>query len=286
MKKEQEPANPLNKGGPPTLLEFMASYHAAVDKLTGQKGEENPELEVRPLPQWGVKTLEQLRKTVMRPILKLKPHKNINCKDYGKIVGILDRQITFLEVDIWEILIALGLDKITDEEWEKIQPEAQMRALLIRVLNRKVGDDEMTADLAIEVLELKIKRYKDIKQAGFDFIAQQSAKDRSLFYDGLAIGYKLFLNEAGKFCGDRGRTEIYMDLLASQYEIEKMRRMLPVKNDGNLYDYLKPLHNFPSSVREQNIAWLRDVCDDISLYITGKRGRPVGATKCKSAPSL
>ena len=228
----------------------------------------------------------QLRKTVMRPVLKLKPRGNVNCKDYGKIIGVLGRQITFLEVDIWEIMKAHGLDKITDEEWEKIQPEVQMRDHLIRVLKREVGDDEKTEDLANEALNRKIENLKTIKQAGFIFIAKQSAKDQSLFFDGLAQGYKLFLDDAGNLCGDRGRTGIYMDLLASQHEIEKMRRMLPPKNDGDLYDSLKSWHKFSGSDREQNIAWLRDVCDDISLYMTGKRGRPAGAAKHKSAPSL
>lgn len=287
MKKRLKPPNAPNEGrGRPTLLEFMASYHAAAGKLTGLEEEATGQVEAKPLPQWGVKTLDQLRKTVMRPVLKLKPHGKTNCKDYGKIIGVVERQITFLEVDIWEIMLGEGWDKIPKEEWEKIQPEAQMRDHLIRLLKRKVGDDEKTEDLAVEAWERKIENHKAIRQAAFEFISTRSAKERGMFYDGLAQGYKLFMDEAGKLCGDRGRTEIYTELLASQYEIEKMRRMLPAKNDGDLYDHLKAWYKFPRFSREQNIEWLRDVCDDVSLYMTGKRGRPAGVAKHKTVLAL
>jgi hypothetical protein len=113
------------------------------------------------------------------------------------------------------------------------------------------------------------------RQIAFQRVAQQSAKNHFLFLKGMEQGYKLFFDDQCGLCGDRGRAQIHLKLLSSQYEIEKMRRMLPPRNDSDLYEHLKPWYRFPNS-REDGIAWLRKVCDDISLYMTGKRGRPIG----------
>ena len=285
METKSEPPSPrIEVRGRPTALEFMSSFHAEAAKVTGADLAINPELSLTPLPKWGVKTLERLRKTVMRPVLKLKPTLNSNCQDYGKILGILERQIAFLQVDIWEILQAEGLDKITDDEWEKIQPAAQTRAHIIWLLKRPVSDEEKTNDLANEVYVRKIENLEEMRKNGFAFMAHRGAKDRAKFLKGLGQGYNAFMDVSGKLCGDRGRTEIYSKLLSSQFEIEKMRRMLPPRNDDDLYDHLAPWFKFPFSDRDQSKAWLRDVCDDISLCMTGKRGPRAGISKLKTAP--
>ena len=91
------------------------------------------------------------------------------------------------------------------------------------------------------------------------------------------------MDEENQFCGDRGRTKIYLELLSSMHQIEKMRRMFPPKKDADLYKHLKPWFRFPGATDEEKIDWLRNVCDDISLYMTGKRGRPLSQ---KTAPEF
>jgi hypothetical protein len=124
-------------------------------------------------------------------------------------------------------------------------------------------------------MERRIKEMEEIRTRAFQFMSQRSAKDNAMFHEGMAKGYEMFLNEDGQFCGDRGRTEIYLELISSLHEIEKMRRMLPARKDSDLYEHLKPWYRFPNR-REDGVAWLRKVCDEISLYMTGKRGRPSG----------
>jgi len=130
--------------------------------------------------------------------------------------------------------------------------------------------------LETELIEKRRAHLEELRTQAFQFMAQRSAKDNAMFHKGMAQGYEMFMNAEGKFCGGRGRTEIYMELLSSVHDIEKMRRMLPPRNDADLYDYLKPWYRFPNR-RDDGIAWLRKVCDDISLYMTGKRGRPIGS---------
>lgn len=275
-KKKQDMAKPhLGQCGRPTLLEYMTGFGIEAAKVYGLNVTPPPSVRAYPVPKWGKKILEQFKKTIMRPVLKLRPGAETDCQQYGKIIGILNRQIKFFQSGVWEIAEREGWDKITEEDWERIQPRAQLRAHLVKILNRPVADNEAVEDLAWEAIERKITHLENLRSAAYQFVSNRSAKEQSLFYKGMAQGYELFINAVGDFCGDRGRTEIYLELLSSQYEIEKMRRMLPARNDSDLYEHLKPWHRFPNG-REAGTAWLRKVCDDISLYMTGKRGRPPG----------
>lgn len=275
-KSKQKIAKPrAEKRDQPTLLEFLASFNYEAYKLFGQDVKIDPELPVSPLPHWAKNIVTQFGKTIVKPVLKLRPSKKSTCEDYGKLIGILNRGITFYRIDVQKTIEAEGLDKISNEDWERIQPENQLRAHTITQLGRTVAESENFDDLINELTEKRIKHLEDLRAQAFRFMAMRSAKDNTMFHKGMKQGYSMFLDEDGKFCGDRGRTEIYLELIASTHEIEKMRRMLPPRNDSDLYEHLKPWHQFPNG-REPGIAWLRKVCDDISLYMTGKRGRPFG----------
>jgi hypothetical protein len=273
MKNTSSKNQQLNRYGRPTILEYLAGFQLEAAKECGL--EMGPLPSVRPcaVPEWGKKIFGQLRKTVFRTLIKLRPGTGFNCQQFGKLVGIGNRHIKFLQADIWRIIEEDGWDKISDDDWERIQPRAQLCAYLASVLNRTVGENESDEDLACEVIDQTIKRLENLRTSAFQFISARSARDQRLFYKGLAQGYSLFMDDESQFCGDRGRTEIYMELLSSQYEIEKMRRMIPPKKDEDLYAHLERWYKFPNS-REYGSAWLRDVCDDISLYMTGKCGRP------------
>jgi len=263
----------------PTLLEFLAGFHLEAHKLMGDDVKIDPKLPIAPLPHWGKNIVKQFGKTIMKPVIKLRPSKKSTCQDYGKIIGILNRGITFYRTDAWKILEDerfTELSEITADVWEKIQPENQMRVHVIKQLGRPVAKTEGLDDLIDELMEKRIKHFEELRDQAFRFMATRSAKDNAMFHKGVAQGYEMFIDEEARFCGDRGRTEIYMELISSVHEIEKMRRMLPPRNDSDLYEHLKQGYRFPNG-REAGIVWLRKVCDDISLYMTGKRGRPPGA---------
>ena len=275
-KKNQKPLEPqASSSGRPTLLEFLASIHSEANRQFGTTFLIDPELAVPPLPNWGRRTVAQLGKTILRPILKLRPTKKVTCQDFGKLIGILNRGITFYLEDAPRMIEEEGLDEISEEKWETIQPRDQLRAHIVKQLGRPVGEGEALEDLETELFEKRINGYVEMRTRAFQIMAQRSAKDNVMFHRGMAQGYEAFMDAYGHFCGDRGRTEIYTELLSSMYEIEKMRRTFPPRNDSDLYDHLKPWYRFPNG-RESGVAWLRKVCDDISLYMTGKRGRPFG----------
>jgi hypothetical protein len=273
--KTEKSVTPSGYHGRPTLLELMASYDAEAKRQLGINVEIDPELPVVPLPNWGKRIMKQFGKTIFKPILKLRPSKKTTCQDYGKLVGILNRCITFFREDAGKIFEAEGLGEISNEDWEKIQPSDQLRAHVVKQLGRPVADTQALEDLVAELMEKRIKYWEELRTQAFQFMAQGNAKDNAMFHKGMAQGYEIFMDAYGQFSGNRGRTEIYMELLSSVHEIEKMRRMLPPRNDSDLYEYLEPWYRFPNG-REAGKAWLRKVCDDISLYMTGKRGRPRG----------
>jgi hypothetical protein len=168
--------------------------------------------------------VKQLGKTIFKPILKLRPSKKSTCQDFGKLIGILNRGITFFREDAPRMIEEDGLDKISDEKWEMIQPRDQLRAHIVKQLGRPVADGEPLEDLEAELIERRIKHLEEMRAQAFRFMARRSAKDNAMFHRGMAQGYEIFLDVDGQFCGDRGRTEIYMELLSSMHEIEKMRR--------------------------------------------------------------
>src|ERR1035441_7111511 len=114
----------------------------------------------------------------------------------------------------------------------------------------------------------------------FYHLAHQSAKTGKLFLKGMEEGYTAFLNEDGEFTGDDrrgglhielrgGQADIHMELLAWQHDIEKMRRMIPAKNNQHLVSELKTNSEFKNKSQD----WFKEVFKDIKLSI-GPRGRP------------
>lgn len=230
-----------------------------------------------PLPQWGKRTIGKFGATVLRPLMKLRqPRDRIDFQKFGKSVGVINRGITFFRMELNEIFAKDGLDDITAEQWEKIQPSSQTRAVLKKLLGRPVAKAENLEDLVKGMIEKWIKGWEEMRDRAFLLMAHRNAKENAMFLKGLSQGYAIFIDEKGQFCSSRGRADIYMQLLSSLHEIEKMRCTVPGKKDGDLYQYLKPWYRFSRATDEDNIHWLRNVCDDVSLYLTDKRGRPPG----------
>jgi hypothetical protein len=265
----------------PTLLEFLAGVGYEANKQFGVPLEFNASVRPAPIPGWGKRTISRLGKTILRPILKLRPSQKTTFQDFGKIIGVIQRGITFFRKDINEIIQekfdGLDFSQISQEQWEEIQPSDQMLAFFRERLGRPIVETETWEDLEEEMFERRIKELEELCVKAFRFMAQQNVKENAKFLKGLQQGYEIFLDEERQFCGDRGRTAIYLELLSSMHEIEKMRRMIPPRKDADLYKHLKPWFRFPGANDEEKMHWFRKVCDDISLYMTGKRGRPSGS---------
>jgi hypothetical protein len=275
------------KTGVPTLLELADTIQFELASSVNLPVEQKPAKRRQEIPKWVQKITDGFRRTILKPVLKLKPKRKMDWQNFGKIIGVLSRQKTFLAVDIPRICKEDGLDKITAQQWAKIFPEtdeAKLRQRLIKQLKRAVSDDEPLEKLVDEVMAQRIAGLERQRQNAFQQASQQSAKNCGKFLKGMAQGYELFLDNQCGLCGDRGRAEIHMEMLSSQYEIEKMRRMLPARSLPDLQNFVAhsfKFHPDPEKAKE----WFKDVCDDICLSMKG-RGRPHKIVRPQTAPAI
>jgi len=217
------------------------------------------------MPQWTKNICVKLRNTILKSVLKLKPQGNkINWRNYGRSIGCLERYKTFILKDIPRIWEKEGLDRITEEQWRKIEPRLGLekaRQYYLKVLNRPEDDPTSSEDLVIEMLERQLEHHEKLKQTAFFHVAGQDAKTTSIFLKGFSEGYGIFLNEEGDFSGDGRLADVYLELASCQYEIEKMRRTLPAKSRNDLRADLKKSPDF----QDRGQKWFNHVCDEIQL---------------------
>ena len=222
-----------------------------------------PEESVRAnkMPAWSLEILNRLQKTILKRVVKLIPKGQVNWRNYGKMIGLIHRFTTFINKDAPRIVIEEGLDELGVEGLVELLGKDRMRRHLVKMIGRPVADDESMTSLWNEAWRLQEESLKKIEMAAFSYLAHQEARATSLFLKGIGEGYTLFLDEECRFVGDRGRTDIYLELLAHQMEIERMRRVLPARTRCDLYAHLARNFKFPSNGQR----WLNDICDEIGL---------------------
>jgi hypothetical protein len=274
------------KTGAPTLLDMIDTVQYELANAANVPVNQLPPKRFLKTPEWVQKIGNVFTKTIFKPVLKLKPKRKMDWKNFGKIIGVLDRQKTFFTVDIPRILEEDGMGKMTARQLVKIFPRrdrVKLRQRWIKELNRPVSDDEPWEKLAEDVMAQRIARMDKLKQIALVHVAQQSARNHGKFLAGMALGYKLLFDDRCGLCGDRGRAEIHLELLSSQYEIEKMRRMLPARPLTDLQSYVGQSFKFHPDEHKAK-RWFKDVCDKICLSMKG-RGRPHKFVKPRTIPA-
>lgn len=227
----------------------------------------------RATPKWTKNIYRNFSKTILKPLLKLKPNRRkVNWRDFGRIIGILARFQTFFRHDIPAILKAEGLDKISDARWARMQPllgEKMAHAYCLKVL--KLPADSIVSDEGLNYISWhkQIVLIERMNWNALSLVSLQDAKVNELFFQGMREGYAAVLNSDGEFSADDRRAGIHFELLGCQSDIEKMRRTVPQKHNKHLIDDLKRLSEF----KNRSDDWFNDVFKDIKLSI-GKRGRP------------
>lgn len=239
------------------------------------------ELGLEPLPYWKETTetpawtkniYHKLRNTILKSVLKLKPNGTVNWRNYGRCIGIMERYKTFLAHDVPKILKDEGFDKISERDWQKIQPqlgEEHAREYCLKLLKLPADDITPLAELADKVLELQLEHLEKQKQIAFWHLANQDAKTGAIFMKGMGEGYTVFLNEEGQFTGDDCRADIHLELIAWQHDIEKMRKLALPGSRKKLFEQLGELPEYHNKGHD----WFDDVCKDIQLSLS-KPGRP------------
>jgi hypothetical protein len=229
-------------------------------------------------PEWVKHICVKLRNTILKSVLKLRPKDNVvNWRNYGRCIGFIERYKIFLAKDVPRILNEEGFDNVSEEEWAKIQPrlgEEQMREYYLKILERPADDKASLSELLDIAIERQMTNLEKMKQIAFFHLGSQSAKTTAMFLKGMSEGFKIFLNDNGEFSGDDRRADIHLELIAWQFDIEKMRKSIPPKSRKILFGEIKKLPEFKGKTQD----WFDDVCKDIKLSI-GPRGRPWGYSK-------
>lgn len=102
-KNKVDPAAAGAKNGEPTVLEFADTIRQHLAGAVNLPVKQPSAKGRRETPNWVQKIGGTFRKTIFKPILKLKPSPKTGWQDYGKITGVLDRQKTFFTVDLQRI---------------------------------------------------------------------------------------------------------------------------------------------------------------------------------------
>jgi len=261
------------KHTPPTAFELVMNLQC--DLRAEMKLDPLPHWQqTRPSSSWTKNICGNFRRTILKSVLKLRPKSTteINWRNFGRCIGIMERYKTFLNQDVPQILEKMGVNDISPEKWEKIQPllgEENAREYYLKILKRPADDPTPLAELVELAQQNQWEHLEAIKKMAYYHIGQQGAKATNLFLKGMWEGYTAFLNEDGEFAGDDRRTDIHLELLAWQHDIEKMRRLIPQKNNQHLVSELKQLPEFKNKTQD----WFKEVFKDIKLSI-GPRGRP------------
>jgi hypothetical protein len=262
-----------NHYAPPTAFELVMNLQCEL-RAEMNLGPLPHWRQTRPTPDWAKNVCGRLRRTILKSVLKLRPNPQtgINWRNYGRCIGIMKRYRVFLNQDIPQMLEKDGLNNISPEKWEKIQPllgEETAREYYLKLLNRPVDDPASLEELAQLAIEKQLANLDALEQLAYFHVAHQSAKTGNIFFKGISEGFTAFLNEDGEFAGDDRRADIHLELLACQHDIEKMRRSLPQKNNTHLVRELRKLPEFENKSQD----WFHEVFKSIKLSI-GPRGRP------------
>jgi hypothetical protein len=261
-----------------TFFEQVSSVQRGLCQSAGVSVDSAPGAGADELPIWCSKILQQLAKTILKPIIKLRPNGTVNWRNYGKMIGLCERYKTFITRDVDRIFKEEGFDKITDQQWEKLVPLLGMdklRERLAVVLSRPLGDEEPLENAVTEVLDRQFKHLDNVKSVVFQHLAHQDAKTSSLFFKGMAEGYNCFLGADGCYVGDRGRTRLYLEFLAYRMEIEKFRRTMPGASRRDLQKWV--IHEAKIPIPNDD-EWFDHFCDEICLGVKGvgrKRNAPI-----------
>ena len=144
-----------------------------------------------------------------------------------------------------------------------------MRQYYLKILERPANDKTSLRKLFEAILTKVLVNLEKHKEVADFHLANQDAKTAQMFLKGMSEGFTIFLNTEGEFSGDDRRADIHLELLAWQYDIEKMRRSVPQKTRNNLFSEIKKLPEYKNKTQD----WFNDVCKDIKLSM-GKPGRP------------
>lgn len=231
-----------------------------------------PQEVTRRPPEWVVNVSRRVDQLMFRDLFRWRTEP-FSWHLAGRITGLLNRYLCFIEHDLPRMIEEAGFPEIPESCWAELEPKLSlepMRPMLVRRLGRNVLPEEDTDALIDEATDRQLTQVRTL----VDFFGRQAAKrpaaEGQEFYRGQLEGFGAILDPQGNLVGQTGRTSTYIELLVHWPAIEQLRQRQPSITRGQLYEWLVVQEVWASP---PGLDWFNDLCDEIKLG-TKRPGRP------------
>jgi hypothetical protein len=165
-------------------------YDACGVSMTGPVSE----WPVPELPQWVKNICEQLRLTIFKRYLELKPQgESVDWRKIGRVLGVGRRELGFAKHD-------------SLSEKEIAHPNGNIEASGLEQILLCLSEDNRAETL--------VARVGKLLENSIALGLAEKPEAQHEFLAGLAEGHELFLDVQGQLVGGRGRTTAYFELLS------------------------------------------------------------------------
>jgi hypothetical protein len=221
------------------LIPLMEAFWLAVNRARGQ-GSVEPEHSAC-LPPWCHRIADLFAKTVLKSLIALDPKGQFDARNFGRLTGFFLRAGVFVLKEIEPLLLKEGLLDLSKSEEKKIEEHLGLE-LLFRIaskaLNRPIRNENQLFNQFGRYAEKGAVDWMKRNKTVLLHLWGQSVEQQHRFLCGIPEGFMTFLDTEGEFTGDRGRTALYMELLALWPEIVEMQKAEPPKSRRDLQRWL------------------------------------------------
>ena len=256
-------------------IPLMEAMWFAVSKAVGQPAAEPMHSKI--LPVWTHNLCDKLTTTIFKGLVTAAPRDQVvKAHNYGYLIGILLRGVVFWVKEAPEKLKQDGLMDLTPEQDKKLEQVAGLPVLFAAAsafFQKPITDGDALMEAGADRTQKKVEEMTaQFLQMGRHLL-NRPIEEQCEFLNGIAKGFRSFLNPAGEFAGDKRRVEVYLALLRYWPEIAEMQQAEPPKTRKDLLDWLEKAEGQQFSEDPKNFYTL---CDEIDLDLAGP-GHPFKA---------
>jgi len=228
------------------------------------------------MPEWCHKIADKLVLTIFKGYVGLAPQGNIDAGNYGRMVGFFLRAITHFCREVPAELKREGLSDLEPEKEKELESMIDIPALVAFAstkLQRPISNGDELIKAGGEELGRRVVGQAEFLLTFGRYLLNRPVAEQHEFLRGIPDGFILFLNNDGRFTGQRQRTDLYLWLLIYWPEISEMQKGEPPKTCKFLLDWLE------KRVEEKLVGDAKQfygLCGEIGL-VMGPPGHPHGS---------
>ena len=252
-------------------LIFSEAFSRAVDRARGKTIDE-PKFSAC-LPVWGHNIADIFAKTLFKTTAALDPKGQFDARNFGRMFGLLLRAGVFVGKEVEPLLKKDGLLDLSKTDEKKIEAVGGIEHLFpvaSEKFKRPIRNEHQLFSQGGRQMEKWTTDFLKSHEILLLHLWNQPIEEQHKFLCGIAEGFVTFLDVEGQFTGDRGRTNLYINLLVNWREIAALQQAEPAKSRRDLQQWLIAEAKIPILNDED---WFDHLCDDIGLSMKGV-GRP------------